>query len=772
MSSDGYELPILPLKDPRLVVFPGVPCVIDVGRAFSINAVNKVIADGSCIVVAMQQDETVENPIAKDFYNVCTEAEIKTVLPLDEEGIKKRVVVIGVRRAQLKTVGVKSNDGDNFLFGKIEPHEEAEVAVDEKIQNEVAKVYDIVDKYLGYVVLKNKSLPTNSEELSLVVDNIAGQLQIDAQTKINFLREVDPIKRLRRLVKVTIELGRQAKEEGVSGGSAEFEEGEVGRLRKLIKEAKMPEEALKIANQELSRLKAMPSNMSEYTVTLTYIENLATLPWQNATVDRLDIEEAEQSLNADHYGLEKVKKRILEHLAVRKLAPKQKGAILCFNGPPGVGKTSLGESIAKAMGKKFVRMSLGGIHDEAEIRGHRRTYVGAMMGKIMQKIKKVGVNNPVFMLDELDKLCKDFRGDPASALLEVLDPEQNHAFEDNYLNVPFDLSNVFFIGTTNEKAPIPPALRDRMEILDLPGYSPHDKMKIAQSHLIPKQKIKCGLEKYDIALSANAITRIVEEYTSEAGVRSLEREIGTVFRRLAVRVAANKEPPSIVRTDALPNLLGPPKSFAEKAVEHPEIGLSAGLAWTQHGGCLLFVEGSLYPGKGEVKLTGNLGKVLQESASAAHTWIKANVAKLGIDPEQLSKYDVHIHIPSGAVPKDGPSAGVALASCMVSLFTNKPVRNDVAMTGEITLRGRVLPIGGFVEKALAAHRAGMKEVLLPEKNKHDIEELPSDVRQEITVTTISNLFEALEKLIVDVPTDDTPNPIDPERKDTMINMGT
>lgn len=770
MSNNGHELPILPLKDPRLVVFPGVPCVIDVGRTFSINAVNKVISEKSHIIVAIQMDETIEAPVAKDFYNVCTEAEIKTVLPLDEEGIKKRVVVVGIKRAQLKTVGIKGNGEDNYLYGTIAPYTEEQADVSDKIREDVRRIYDIIDRYLGYVVLKNKSLPTNSAELSLIIDTIAGQLQIDATTKVDFLREINPIKRLRGLSKIIVELGRKAKEEGVSHDN--IEEGEFGRLKKLIDESEMPDDILKVANQELNKLKSMPSNMSEYTVTFNYIENLATLPWQKSTTDCLDMSKAEESLNEDHYGLDKIKKRILEYLAVRKLAPKKRGAILCFNGPPGVGKTSLGESIAKAMGRKFTRMSLGGIHDEAEIRGHRRTYVGAMMGKIMQKIKKADVNNPVFMLDELDKLCKDFRGDPASALLEVLDPEQNHAFEDNYLNVPFDLSNVFFIGTTNEKAPIPPALRDRMEILDLPGYSPHDKVKIAKNHLIPKQKELCGLKEYETILSNNAINRIVEEYTSEAGVRNLEREIGTVFRRLAVRVAADKKPPVLVKTDALPKLLGPPKSFAEKAVERPEIGLSAGLAWTQHGGCILFVEGSLYPGKGEIHLTGNLGKVLQESATTAYIWIKSNAEKLGIEYEQLNKNDVHIHIPSGAVPKDGPSAGIALASCMVSLFTNKPIRNDVAMTGEVTLRGRVLPIGGFVEKALAAHRAGMKEILLPEKNKHDIDELPSDVRQEINVTTISNLFEALEKLIVDVPIDDTPNPIDPEREDIMINMGT
>jgi len=524
---------------------------------------------------------------------------------------------------------------------------------------------------------------------------------------------------------------------------------ELTRLQKMIDAAKLQPEALAMANQEMRRLKMMTPHSSEFHVTLNYVEWIASLPWDTLTTDSLDIEKAQTCLDEDHFGLKTVKERIVEFLAVRKLAPDKMGTILCFVGPPGVGKTSLGRSIAKAIGRKFIRMSLGGVHDEAEIRGHRRTYVGALPGKIIQNIRKVGSKNPVFMLDEIDKLSKDFRGDPASALLEVLDPEQNNSFTDNFLGTPFDLSDVMFIMTANEIAPIPPALYDRMEVIEIPGYSPFDKLRIAQQHLVPKQKEQYGLKDYEVSISPNAISRIVEEYTSEAGVRNLERQCGTIMRKIAVTVASGKDPTSVVKVDAVPKFLGPPKVFAEKAVEAPEIGWSAGLAWSRHGGSILFVETSLTAGKGEIILTGNLGKVLQESARAAHTWIKSNATKLGVDMKKLTENDVHVHLPAGATPKDGPSAGIAVAASMLSLFTNRPVRNDVAMTGEITLRGRVLPIGGLKEKVLAAHRAGIKEVIYPRQNAADIEEIPSDVRDEMKLTPVQNLNEALDMLLVE-----------------------
>jgi ATP-dependent Lon protease len=527
---------------------------------------------------------------------------------------------------------------------------------------------------------------------------------------------------------------------------------EIKQLKQRIEKAGMPPNVLKIARGELRRLTMMSPSNSEFQVTYNYLEHLASLPWNKSTQDKIDVEEAQKILDEDHYGLKKPKERILEFLAVRKLKPERKGSILCFSGPPGVGKTSLGKSIARATGREFIRMSLGGVDDEAEIRGHRRTYVGAIPGRIMENIRKVGSKNPVFMLDEVDKLCANFRGDPSSALLEVLDPEQNHAFVDHYLSVPFDLSQVLFIGTVNEISPIAPALRDRLEIIEIPGYSPHDKIKIAKTHLIPKQMEENGLEEYkdDVTVSQKAIARIIEEYTSEAGVRSLERECGTVMRKVAVMVASGKEPPKFVKVDMIPKYLGPPKIFAEKAVDEPEIGLSTGLAWSRHGGSILFVETSIAPGEGKIeKPTGNLGKIIQESVNAAHTWIRAHADKWGISTEKLKEHDVHIHFPSGAVPKDGPSAGIAIAASMLSAFTNRPVRNDVAMTGEISLRGRVLPIGGLKEKILAAHRAGIKHVIFPDKNKHDLDEVPSDVLAEMKFTRVSKLEEALELLLME-----------------------
>jgi ATP-dependent Lon protease len=525
-------------------------------------------------------------------------------------------------------------------------------------------------------------------------------------------------------------------------------QAELKKLAAKLKSCGMPEENMQIAEQELRRLSMTPPNGAEFQVMFNYLETLASLPWNKSTEDSLDVEKAREILDRDHFGIKKAKERILEFLAVKKLMPENKGSILCFVGSPGTGKTSVMRCIAEAMGREFIRTSLGGVHDEAEIRGHRRTYVGAMPGRIIQLIKKVGVNNPVFGLDELDKLGRDFRGDPGAALLEVLDPEQNNSFNDNYLGMPFDLSNVFFIATINTKNNIHPALLDRMEIIEFPGYSPHDKLQIAKRHLIPKQKEKMGLKDYDITFSKNAINRVIEEYTSEAGVRSLERECGSIFRKLAVKVASEKKPPSIVKSDMVPRYLGPSKIFAQQAVEEPSVGVATGLAWSANGGSLLFVESSLVRGKGKVVLTGNLGKVLKESASAAYTWIKANADEFGIEQEKFDDYNVHIHFPAGATPKDGPSAGIAIASSILSTLTGRPIRNDIGMTGEISLRGRVLPIGGLMEKTLAAHRADLTEVVFPVKNECDVEEIPNDVKNEIKLTPVSDLKEALKIIML------------------------
>jgi ATP-dependent Lon protease len=1131
------ELPILPLRDPELVVFPGLFCEVDVGREFSLNAVSEANSKhNDIIIMAMQRDSSIEDPKAKDFFSICTEAEIKSILPLDKDGTRIRVILKGTRRALLKIVG-KKDGSKSYLYGKIETIELTNKDISEEVKNMANQVREMVSDHLQFITIEENLTVTDGQSLSEFVDNIAGQLPISGKRRLHFLKLKDPVTRLEEVNSEVVDLCRQAEIEFDTSEESDDSEdpgqvavSEVKKLQKKVSDANMPEHASKVAKSELRRLSMMPPSSSEFQVTYNYVDHLSSLPWDKMTEDNLDIDMAAKSLNDDHYGLEKPKERILEYLSVRKLMPGGKGPILCFYGPPGVGKaqplnakiltpngfrtmgeikigdqvitpsgeisnvigsfpqgvkdiykilfsdgssteccrehlwnvqnrqdrlsnkkrtvnldhmmgdlyienntrenysiamvspdidlgegdlsldpylvgilisegtgsktvisngdadiiqevdkclehvdchfhkyrnseydyriaknnhlqinnirvdnksavttfldqtglriclsntkfipeeykfsaavnrerllqgimdgdgspssiscaiewssasirlandvqfivqslggqaryscnetyyiyngetlqgkdrhrlrialpaeinpflcsrkssiyrdninkkrdlsryvqsiefvgkkeakcilidhpdhlyvtddfivthnTSLGKSIAKAMGREFLRFSLGGVGDEAEIRGHRRTYVGAIPGRIMQYIENSGSRNPVFMLDEVDKMCANFRGDPSSALLEILDPEQNKAFVDHYLGVPFDLSQVLFIGTINDTTPLIPALRDRMEIIELPGYSPHDKVKIAQSHLVDKQKEENGLKDIGIKISNNAIGRIVDEYTSEAGVRSLERECGTIMRKIAVMVASGKEHPSLIKVDMIPKFLGPPKVFAEKAVKNPEVGLSAGLAWSQNGGCILFVETSLTPGEGKIKLTGNLGKVIQESANAAHTWIKSNAERLNVDLNRINKYDVHIHFPAGAVPKEGPSAGVAIAASMLSLVLDRPVRNDVAMTGEITLHGRILPIGGLKEKILAAHRAGIKEVLYPEHNKHDIIEIPSDVASDMILTPVSNLHEALKMIILDdVAEEESPNDMTPGDDELLMNMG-
>jgi ATP-dependent Lon protease len=520
---------------------------------------------------------------------------------------------------------------------------------------------------------------------------------------------------------------------------------EVQRLKRLLQEAEMPEEARAVASNELKRLQMMSTSTADYSVTVTYLDVMASLPWSKTSVDKMDIDEARRVLNDDHYGLKEPKERILEFLAVRKLTAKSSGAILCFAGPPGVGKTSLGQSIARAMGRVFIRTSFGGVRDEAEIRGHRRTYIGALPGRILQEMRKAKIKNPVFMLDEIDKLGRESsHGDPASALLEVLDPEQNCAFKDNYLGLGFDLSQVFFIGTANDTYGMPPALRDRLEIVELPGYSAFAKAKIARSHLIPRQQEKNGLSGRDVEITDDGLEHIIESYTSEAGVRTLERHCGSIFRKLAVYAAADRDIPNPVDSDMVRALLGPPKLFAERMAKSPKVGISTGLAWSAGGGSILFIESEVVPGEGKIELTGNLGQVIQESAKAAHTWIRANAKELGIDPDVANKTSIHVHIPAGGTPKDGPSAGVALAVSVTSLLSKIPVRHDIAMTGEISLRGRVMPVGGIVEKLLAAHRAGIREVIIPQDNRDSLTEIPEEIAGEMKIHLVDQLKDALD----------------------------
>jgi ATP-dependent Lon protease len=517
-----------------------------------------------------------------------------------------------------------------------------------------------------------------------------------------------------------------------------------------IKAAKMPEDVEKTARKQLERLKQMAQSSAEYTVQRTYLEWLVELPWSKQTEDRLELEQARQILDADHYDLQKVKKRILEYLAVRKLAPAKKGPILCLAGPPGVGKTSLGKSIARSLGREFVRMSLGGVRDEAEIRGHRRTYIGALPGRIIQGMRRVGTRNPVFMLDEIDKLGSDFRGDPSAALLEVLDPEQNSTFSDHYLEVNFDLSNVIFIATANMLDPVPPALLDRMEVLEIPGYTREEKLQIGERHLVPKQIAEHGLTMEQIRLSPEVLTTIIEQYTREAGVRNLEREVANVIRAIAVKIAEGQSYDPGLTPEAVAEILGPQRFYSE-AAERTEIpGVATGLAWMPTGGDILFIEASQMPGKGSLILTGQLGDVMKESARAAMSWVRTHVEDLGISTD-FEKTDIHVHVPAGAVSKDGPSAGVAMTVALVSLLTGRRVRGDVAMTGEITLRGTVLPVGGIKEKVLAAHRAGIKRVLLPERNRKDIVDIPDAVRGEMEITFLKKMDEVLEHGLETVP---------------------
>lgn len=756
-SKNSMErLPLLGLKDPEVVVFPGCSHEVEVGRAVSVAAVQVAQKNNNNrIIVAFQKTKDVENPEPKDFHATCCIAQIATAISMN--GRHLHVVVTGVTRAQLKYV-VSPTTGNNFYMGDVTPIEVPEETISEELAEEICTIRDTILERLPAITIDN-DIPITWEDLSNYLDGIAGQLPIRGRSRLSLLRLTTLKERSSSILKVVTQL---AKMDGVSyqksaGGSREQGSGseeevamtEMDRLRKLIDDAKLEGEALKVANSEFKRLQMIPQNSSEFQVAFNYIETLASLPWSKSTEDKIDIVAAREVLDADHFGLDKVKERILEFLAIRKLAPDRKGSILCFAGPPGTGKTSCGKSIAKAMGRKFIRMSLGGVNDEAEIRGHRRTYVAALPGKILQMMRKVESNNPVFMLDEVDKLCRNMRGDPAASLLEVLDPEQNFSFMDNYLSVPFDLSKVMFIATVNDLSSVPPALRDRMEIIDISGYTMYDKINIAQKHLVRRKKEDNGLKDYDINIADDALQLVVEEYTSEAGVRSLERQCEAIMRKMAVKVASEEDLPKEVTADMIPGILGPPKVFAERAADNPIVGLSTGLAWSSSGGSVLFVETCLTPGEGKIELTGNLGKVIQESAKAAHTWIKAHAVDLGIDIEEMKKKNVHIHFPSGATPKDGPSAGIAVASSMLSAFLNRPVRNDIAMTGEISLRGRILPIGGLREKVMAAHRAGIRQVIFPVKNEHDLEDIPTDIRNDMELTPISDLFDALSLLIVD-----------------------
>ena len=731
-----------------------------------IRAIDEAATSEAKLVGIFAQEAVAEGRYEGDLYEIGTAATIVRMAKAPDGSL--HAILQGVARIRLLSLDQKTP----WLRGRVE---HLESIVDRSLELE-AMQRDAISTFQRVVNLSD-ALPkelamavANVTDPSALADFIAADLRIEPEQRQKVLEELNVNRRLglvRDLLthevdvlevqskiqaEVHDEMEKHQREfilrEQMKAIQKELGEGEVtpelAELKRRLDEAQLPEVARKEADRELERLMTIPLVSPEYQVARTYLEWLADLPWAKSTEDQLDIARAEEILDEDHYGLEKVKQRILDFLAVRKLkAGETRGPILCFVGPPGTGKTSLGQSIARTLGRKFIRISLGGIRDEAEIRGHRRTYVGALPGRILQEIRRCGSNNPLFMLDEVDKLGIDFRGDPASALLEVLDPAQNHAFSDHYLDIAFDLSRVFFITTANLQDPIPAPLRDRMEIIELPGYTEHEKLEIAKRYLLPRQMQENGLPEGSLRVTDDAILEIIRSYTREAGVRNLERELGAICRGVARRIAKGETEALAVGQENLAEFLGPPRFRWELAEEEDEVGVATGLAATMAGGDVLFVEASMVPGKGRLILTGKLGEVMQESAQAALTYARSRASLLDIAPSTFENHDIHIHVPAGAIPKDGPSAGVTMATALVSALTRRPVRKDVAMTGEITLRGKVLPVGAIRDKVLAAHRAGIKRVILPRDNENDLLEVPEQVRRELEFVPVRHVDEVL-----------------------------
>jgi ATP-dependent Lon protease len=776
-TEEASELPevvsLLPLRNS--VLFPGSIIPIDVGRPKSVKLVEEAIESERPIIgIVAQRDAQVEDPGRADLFDIGCAARILKVIKLAKDNYS--VILQGVMRMRIDVLVAD----EPFLQGRVAPVEETAAAGVES-NALVASIKDTAKKLISLV----PELPREAAALldsvndpGQVADLVVSNLEIEPQEKQEVLETADVEDRLHRvlmlltrqleILKIRERINTQVQEEmghsqreyvlrqqlkAIKGelGEADDEGADNEEFQRKIAAAEMPEDVEKVALKQLNRLKQMQPSSAEYTVTRTYLEWLVELPWSRSTEDHLDIKAVRDVLNEDHYDLEKVKKRILEYMAVLKLNASKKGPILCLVGPPGVGKTSLGKSIARAIGRRFMRISLGGVRDEAEIRGHRRTYVGSLPGRVIQGMKRAGTNNPVIVLDEIDKLGHDFRGDPGSALLEVLDPEQNHTFSDHYLEVPFDLSRVMFIATANTTDTVPAALKDRLELLELPGYTRQEKLAIARKYLVPKQTREHGLDAeargtgFELDLTDAALLEMVDSYTREAGVRNLEREIASVIRGVAVKVVEQELGGRIVIAPAdLAEYLGPPRYLPEVAERTSQSGVATGLAWTPTGGEIMFVEATRMPGKGGLMLTGQLGDVMKESAQAAMSYVKSHLEPLGIDRTKLDDHDVHVHVPAGAIPKDGPSAGVAMFAALVSLLTGSRVRHDVAMTGEITLRGLVLPVGGIKEKMLAAHRAGIKRIALPERNEKDIVDVPTEIRDEMEIVLCRNVDDVLE----------------------------
>ena len=759
-------LPLISVRD--IVIFTDMLLPLFIGREKSIRACEEAVEKDGYLFLAAQKDPNIENPNADQIYTVGTVSRVLRMLKLPDGHVKS--LVQGIAKARIvKYVSKKSLYRVRIEIIPDAPFEEMDLGIEALMRN----VREHSEKILALRGEMNNDVSAILENINdpgKLSDLVASNLKLKIDESQMLLELIDPMERLKKvneLLSREVELSSmQAKiqsdvRDEISKsqrdyflreqvrmihrelGESDDKAKEILEYKRKIKNAKMPKIANKEALKQLKRIDQMHPDAAEASVVRTYLDWLVDMPWSKTSKDVINIKDAKSVLDKDHFGLANVKDRILEHLGVRKLNPKMKGPILCFVGPPGVGKTSLGQAIASALNRKFIRISLGGIRDEAEIRGHRRTYIGSLPGRILQGIKQSGTNNPVFMMDEIDKLGSDFRGDPSSALLEALDPEQNSAFSDHYLNLPFDLSKVMFVLTANLTDTIPSALLDRMEVITLSGYTEEEKEAIAQRHLIPRQIKANGLKKKTLSISTGALVKIISEYTSEAGLRNLERELGTLCRKIARKIAEGEKGPFKITKNNLEKYLGIPKYFPELDQEDSQVGLSTGLAWTQAGGEVLYVEASLIGGKGDLIITGQIGEVMQESARAALSYARANLRSLGIKERIFENKDIHIHVPAGAIPKDGPSAGTAMATALISALTNKPVNRDVAMTGEITLRGRVLPIGGLKEKALGALRAGIRTIIIPEKNKKDLKEIPLNVKRKIDFVSVKNMDEVL-----------------------------
>ncbi len=768
-TNHEFKLPdvigILPIRN--AVAYPGTVTPLAIGRERSKRLLADTRPNESIIGLVTQHNPETDRPDFDDIYSVGTAATVLKVIKMPQGSI--HIIVHGIARFKItKRLSTKP-----YLKARVQL-----LDVKAKMTKKLRALIVNVRQAANRVITLSPNVPEeasvlleNIENPSALTDFLAANLSLEVAKKQKLLEELDATKRLEKISVVlanqleVLELSRKIQgrvkesidksqreyflQEELKAIQSELGKGdlrteELKQIAKNIKKAKMPKKVEQEARRELDRLNKIPPASPEYSVIRTYLDWVCELPWSIQTKDQLDINKAERILNADHYDLRKVKKRILEFLAVRKLNPTGKSPILCFVGPPGVGKTSLGKSIARAMGRKFIRISLGGIRDEADIRGHRRTYIGALPGRILQELRKCGSKNPVFMLDELDKIGSDFRGDPASALLEVLDPEQNFSFTDHYLDEPFNLSTVMFIGTANYTEPVPPALRDRMEVIELPGYTETEKLHIAKKYLVPRQLAEHGLSKNRLTIKDDALLTIIHGYTREAGVRNLERSIATICRAVATQIAKAKKRQATISKKDLAKILGPPQFESELALRTGIPGVATALAFTPVGGELLFIESAFMPGKGLLQLTGHIGDVMKESAQAAFSIIKANAKKLKIEPGRFRKFDYHIHVPAGAIPKDGPSAGIAMFTSLVSLLLGKPTRPDVAMTGEITLRGLVLPVGGLKEKILAAKQAGIKTVILPARNKKDLPEVPAEAKKGLKFAFVKNTDEALK----------------------------